>query len=130
MCLTAMRRAEHIVREFSAWRPKTSLEIPLTGGEGVIDRRRFLKKCGTASAGVLFANCAGLQAAGFPPSAASAQRRLVSVGGRRAVTIDVHSHCIVDIRDYGIWRQNFGQTNCGNPADLNGDCLVDILELN
>jgi aminocarboxymuconate-semialdehyde decarboxylase len=99
LCLTPMRRAEHIVREFSAWRPKTSLEIPLTGGEGVINRRRFLKKCGTASAGVLFANCAGLQAAGPPPSAASAQRRLVSVGGRRAVTIDVHSHCIVDIRD-------------------------------
>src|SRR5581483_6233068 len=22
--------------------------------------------------------------------------------------------------------QNFGATNCGNPADLNGDCIVDI----
>jgi MYXO-CTERM domain-containing protein len=32
----------------------------------------------------------------------------------------------VDIRDYGLWRANFGQTNCGNPADLNGDCIVDI----
>src|SRR5438067_1421461 len=24
------------------------------------------------------------------------------------------------------WRQNFGQTNCGNPADLDGNCIVDI----
>jgi hypothetical protein len=39
---------------------------------------------------------------------------------------DINCDGIVDIRDYGIWRQNFGQTNCGNPADLNGDCIVDI----
>jgi MYXO-CTERM domain-containing protein len=25
-----------------------------------------------------------------------------------------------------VWRQNFGQTNCGNPADLDGNCIVDI----
>src|SRR5207248_3106740 len=31
-----------------------------------------------------------------------------------------------DIRDYGVWRQSFGAADCGNPADLNGDCLVDI----
>jgi hypothetical protein len=39
---------------------------------------------------------------------------------------DINCDGIVDIRDYGIWRQQFGQTNCGNPADLNGDCIVDI----
>src|SRR5690348_10521414 len=39
---------------------------------------------------------------------------------------DINNDGVVDIRDYGIWRQNFGQTNCGNPADLNGDCLADI----
>jgi hypothetical protein len=39
---------------------------------------------------------------------------------------DINNDGIVDIRDYGIWRQNFGQTNCGNPADLNGDCNVDV----
>ena len=33
---------------------------------------------------------------------------------------------IVDVRDYGVWRTNFGQTNCGNPADLDGNCIVDI----
>src|SRR5436305_392453 len=37
---------------------------------------------------------------------------------------DLNNDGIVDIRDYGLWRQGFGQTNCGNPADLNGDCLV------
>jgi len=39
---------------------------------------------------------------------------------------DINCDGVVDIRDYGLWRQNFGQTNCGNPADLNGDCIVDI----
>jgi hypothetical protein len=39
---------------------------------------------------------------------------------------DINCDGIVDIRDYGIWRQNFGQTNCGNPADLDGNCIVDI----
>ena len=39
---------------------------------------------------------------------------------------DINNDGIVDIRDYGIWRQNFGQTNCGNPADLDGNCIVDI----
>ena len=39
---------------------------------------------------------------------------------------DINNDGIVDTRDYGVWRQNFGQTNCGNPADLNGDCNVDI----
>jgi virginiamycin B lyase len=38
---------------------------------------------------------------------------------------DINCDGIVDVRDYGIWRQNFGQTNCGNVADLNGDCIVD-----
>src|SRR5207253_10093476 len=39
---------------------------------------------------------------------------------------DINGDGFVDIRDYGVWRQNFGQTNCGNPADLDGNCLVDI----
>ena len=39
---------------------------------------------------------------------------------------DINGDGFVDIRDYGVWRQNFGQTNCGNAADLNGDCIVDI----
>ena len=39
---------------------------------------------------------------------------------------DINGDGIVDIRDYGIWRQNFGFTDCGDPADLNLDCIVDI----
>src|SRR5262249_34050970 len=39
---------------------------------------------------------------------------------------DINCDGIVDIRDYGLWRANFGQTNCGNPADLDGTCIVDI----
>jgi hypothetical protein len=39
---------------------------------------------------------------------------------------DINCDGIVHIRDYGIWRQNFGQTNWGNPADLDGNCIVDI----
>src|SRR5436190_13199481 len=45
---------------------------------------------------------------------------------RVALLGDVNGDGIVDIRDYGIWRQNFGATDCGNPADLNVDCIVDI----
>ena len=39
---------------------------------------------------------------------------------------DINCDGIVDIRDYGIWRQQFGATDCGNRADLNCDCIVDI----
>src|SRR5438034_3727543 len=39
---------------------------------------------------------------------------------------DINCDGIVDIRDYGSWRQSFGQMNCGNPADLDGNCIVDI----
>jgi uncharacterized repeat protein (TIGR01451 family) len=39
---------------------------------------------------------------------------------------DINCDGIVDIRDYGIWRQNFGASDCGNPADLDGNCIVDI----
>jgi uncharacterized repeat protein (TIGR01451 family) len=39
---------------------------------------------------------------------------------------DINCDGIVDIRDYGIWRQNFGQQGAGNPADLNQDDIVDI----
>jgi hypothetical protein len=39
---------------------------------------------------------------------------------------DINTDGIVDILDYGLWRQNFAQTNSGNPADLNADGIVDI----
>jgi hypothetical protein len=39
---------------------------------------------------------------------------------------DINVDEIVDVRDYALWRQAFGQTNCGTGADLNLDCLVDV----
>jgi hypothetical protein len=39
---------------------------------------------------------------------------------------DMNGDGMVDIRDYGVWRQRFGATSCGDVADLNADCLVDI----
>lgn len=65
-------------------------------------RRQFLDDCARASAGIFFANCAcrRVGAAVLPrQSETPPQRRRVMVGGRRAITIDVHSHCIVDIRE-------------------------------
>jgi uncharacterized repeat protein (TIGR01451 family)/MYXO-CTERM domain-containing protein len=39
---------------------------------------------------------------------------------------DFNGDGFVNLLDYGVWRQNFGQSNCGNPADADGNCLVDI----
>lgn len=62
-------------------------------------RRQFLNECARASAGVMFANCASLKAAIPLQQSPSVKRRQVTVGGQRALTIDVHTHCIVDIRE-------------------------------
>ncbi len=64
------------------------------------NRRRFIHEFAGAFGGLLFANC-GLLKASPPPqlSGVTTKRREVTVGGRRALTVDVHSHCIVDIRD-------------------------------
>jgi autotransporter-associated beta strand protein len=51
---------------------------------------------------------------------------IISPTATSCILGDINCDGIVDIRDYGIWRQNFGQTNCGNPADLDGNCIVDI----
>src|SRR3954452_875698 len=61
-----------------------------------------------------------------PQVQATVQPGAGRAGQSPALLGDINNDGIVDIRDYGIWRQNFGQTNCGNPADLNADCIVDI----
>src|SRR5438105_356713 len=61
-----------------------------------------------------------------PQPPATVQRGAGRAGQSPTLLGDINNDGVVDIRDYGIWRQNFGQTNCGNPADLNGDCIVDI----
>src|SRR6266487_738256 len=61
-----------------------------------------------------------------PPAPATVQRGAGRAGLSPTLLGDINCDGIVDIRDYGIWRQQFGATDCGNPADLNADCLVDI----
>src|SRR5438552_2595287 len=61
-----------------------------------------------------------------PPPQATIQRGAGRVGLSPTLLGDINNDGIVDIRDYGIWRQQFGATDCGKPADLNGDCIVDI----
>jgi len=78
----------------------------------------------------------GVTAGACPPPAVD-QRGITRPQGPRCdigavelllPTGDINADGIVDTRDYGVWRQNFGQTNCGNAADLDGSCLVDILD--
>src|SRR5207302_1075478 len=61
-----------------------------------------------------------------PPPQATVQRGAVRAEQSPTVVGDINGDGIVDIRDYGIWRQQFGATDCGNVADLNDDCIVDI----
>src|SRR5260370_41743183 len=61
-----------------------------------------------------------------PPAPATVQRGAGRAGLSPTLLGDINNDGIVDVRDYGIWRQNFGQTDCGNVAALNGDCIVDI----
>ena len=53
-----------------------------------------------------------------PQPLATAPRAAGRTGLSPAVLGDINNDGIVDTRDYGIWRQNFGATDCGNPADL------------
>src|SRR5438874_13241269 len=59
-----------------------------------------------------------------PQAQAAVQRGPARAFARVALLGDVNGDGIVDIRDYGLWRQAFGATECGNPAELNGDCIV------
>jgi hypothetical protein len=46
------------------------------------------------------------------------------------ITGDINADGKVDGADYSILHSHFGKTNCGNPADLDGNCVVDILDYN
>src|ERR1700730_5157665 len=50
--------------------------------------------------GIFFANC-GLMSAALPPQGAGGEgkRRQIMLGGERVLTLDIHTHCTVDIRD-------------------------------
>src|SRR3954468_13816183 len=61
-----------------------------------------------------------------PQLQATVQRGAARVATGGCALGDMNCDGIVDIRDYAIWRQAFGATDCGNPADLDGNCIVDI----
>jgi aminocarboxymuconate-semialdehyde decarboxylase len=64
------------------------------------NRRAFLKDLAGATAEVLFVGCALRGAAAKPQKPGEGVgRRRVTVGGRRILTVDIHSHCSVAIDD-------------------------------
>src|SRR3954471_5715597 len=64
------------------------------------------------------------------PATAQAQATVPRAAGRAgrspSLVADINNDGIVDIRDYALWRQSFGQTDCANATDLDGNCIVDI----
>jgi hypothetical protein len=52
--------------------------------------------------------------------------KFIFKGAMDPVNSDSNQDGIVDLRDYAVWRQNFGASTCRNAADANGDCHVDI----
>src|SRR4051812_7426006 len=64
------------------------------------------------------------------PAMAQPQATVQGGAGRagRSPTLlgDINNDGIVDVRDYGVWRQAFGATDCVTTADLDSNCIVDI----
>jgi aminocarboxymuconate-semialdehyde decarboxylase len=63
-------------------------------------RREFLMELAEGTTGIFFANC-GLMSAALPPQGAGGEgkRRQIMLGSERVLTLDIHTHCTVDIRD-------------------------------
>lgn len=55
-----------------------------------------------------------------------------SIGAAKASSLlaDFNSDGVVNIFDYNIFLQNFGNSECGGVCDVNGDCLVNIFDYN
>jgi aminocarboxymuconate-semialdehyde decarboxylase len=64
------------------------------------NRRAFLKDLAGLATEVFFAGCAVRSGAAKPQNlVVSGSRRRVTVGGRRILTVDIHSHCSIAIDD-------------------------------
>src|SRR5882757_10105410 len=63
----------------------------------LFNRRQFLN--GLLGAGIFFVGCDSVKAAVNRPSGGVGKRREIFLRDRQAITIDIHSHCVVDIRD-------------------------------
>jgi aminocarboxymuconate-semialdehyde decarboxylase len=90
------------------------------------DRREFLK--GLGGAGIFFASCGLMRAASSPLQAVAPalKRREVMIGGRRVRTIDVHAHCVVDIRDLVKAHYEAHPINMGGTGGFVADPFADM----
>ena len=80
------------------------------------NRRAFLKDLAGATAEVLFVGCALRGATAKPQNLGeSVGRRRVTVGGRRIVTVDIHSHCSVAIDDL-LQQGQASNSSSGSPG--------------
>lgn len=63
-------------------------------------RRAFLKNLAGASAGLSFVNCGLMRPfAGAGQLVGASNGKINQIGGRRALTVDIHAHCYVDLAD-------------------------------
>jgi len=86
-------------------------------------RRNFLKNLAGASAGLCFVHCGLRNAlAAAAQAAPGGKRRRVLIGGRRALTVDVHAHCYVDVGDLIRGHEESLVPN-GGPATFEGPFL-------
>jgi aminocarboxymuconate-semialdehyde decarboxylase len=89
-----------------------------------VHRRDFLKDV-VATAGLVFVGCdLKGEAAAQTPRAAGADRRRVTVKGRRIKTVDVHAHCAVSKASALLRRPAAGVGGDG-PLTLDGQTLAD-----
>jgi predicted TIM-barrel fold metal-dependent hydrolase len=66
----------------------------------VSTRREFLKELAGGTTGIFFLNCGHMSAAMSRQGAGwNGNRRQIVLGGERVLTVDIHTHCTVDIRD-------------------------------
>jgi predicted TIM-barrel fold metal-dependent hydrolase len=87
------------------------------------NRRDFLKHLAGTTTGTFFANCGLLNAAVSPQQpAAKPKRREVMVGGRRALTVDVHAHCFIDVQDL-VKDHADSAAASGGPANFDAQIL-------
>ena len=80
------------------------------------NRRAFLRDLAGAAAEVFFVGCALRGATALPQSlGGSRSRRRVTVGGRRILTVDIHSHVSIAIDD--LFKQGQGSnSSSGSPS--------------
>jgi aminocarboxymuconate-semialdehyde decarboxylase len=65
----------------------------------MFNRRDFLTDFFGATTGLFFVGCMPLEASVSSESNRVGKRREILVHDRRAITVDVHCHCVIDIRD-------------------------------